>query len=78
MTKRYEFEATDNSHLDMVATVNVFAECEGWAIFNENEIQRDDEMGIFPDDDAAILWVREMADRGSSLHRTALDLTSKE
>lgn len=69
---------TDNSHLDMVATVNVFAESEGWAIFNGDEIQRDDEMSVFADDDAAIRWVTEMAERGSSLHRTALDLTAKE
>lgn len=31
---------------------------EGWGIFNEDEIQRDDEAGVFASDDEAIEFVR--------------------
>lgn len=47
------------------------AEREGWGIFSTGgefgpfEIQRDDEAGIFADDDAALVHVIDLAERGS-------------
>lgn len=57
--------------------VNRFAEREGWALFECDgtlEIQRDDEMAVFVDDDAALAHVQRLADAGSALHSAALGL----
>lgn len=35
--------------------------CPGWAVFNDNEIQRCDECGRFADDDEAVIHVNELA-----------------
>jgi hypothetical protein len=45
---------------------------EGWAIFNDCEIQCDDEAEAFESDEAAIRWIRFRAEAGSDLHQRAL------
>ena len=64
----------DRSHDDLAARINWFAESEGWAVFNGNEIQRDDALDKFASDDEAIAFVQRLADLGSQLHLSALDL----
>jgi hypothetical protein len=64
----------DRSHDDLAAQINWFAESEGWAIFNGNQIQRDDELAKFETDEDAIAFVQRLADLGSQLHLSALDL----
>ena len=61
--------------------VNKRHAAEGWALFEcdgeghpELELQRDDEMGRFEDDDAALAWVLEQAREGSRLHQAAIVL----
>lgn len=51
---------------------NAAALAEGWAIFNGNEIQRDDEVGTFDTDADALNHVKARAAEGSALHRKAL------
>lgn len=63
---------TTKKDIALINKINQFAEKEGWAIFNGCEIQRDDELKFFVNDDAAIAHVRTLADRGSYLHATAL------
>lgn len=48
------------------------ADAEGWGIFNDNTIQRDDEADVFAGDDEAIAFVRRRAAEGSQLHAAAL------
>lgn len=50
----------------------VQADAEGWGIFNDGEIQRDDEADVFAGDDEAIAFVRRRAIEGSHLHAAAL------
>jgi hypothetical protein len=65
----------DQHHLmRRINEINVFAEHEGWAIFNGNEIQRDDIQNVFSGDDAAIRHVNRLAAHGSTLHRMALEI----
>jgi hypothetical protein len=64
----------DPTHVARVQTVNRFAQFEGWGIFNDKEIQRDDEMDRFESDDDALAHVRQLANAGSRLHREALAL----
>jgi hypothetical protein len=64
----------DRAHAARVQAVNRFAQFEGWAIFNDREIQRDDEMDRFASDDDAAAHVRHLACEGSRLHREALSL----
>lgn len=57
------------------------AESEGWALFDAGgvwQIQRDDEAAIFPDDEAAIRFVRERASEGSERHTQALAKHGRE
>jgi hypothetical protein len=65
---------TKASVSEQVQDVNHFAQWEGWAIFNECTIQRDDELNVFASDDEAEAHVRALADAGSRLHREALRL----
>lgn len=48
------------------------AATEGWGVFNDAEIQRDDEAEAFAGDDDAIRWVRFRAGSGSAMHQRAL------
>lgn len=63
-----------------VQQINLFADREGWALFNADalsgfvEIQRDDTMAKFPDDEEALYHVQRLAGMGSALHRAALDM----
>ncbi len=57
---------------DTCMKINTVAEPEGWAIFNDREIQRDDEMDVFASDADAIDYVDQMARKGSLLHTSAL------
>lgn len=66
-----EFDAT---HVTRVQAVNRYALLEGWAIFNQREIQRDDALGRFESDDDALAHVRRLAKAGSRLHCEALAL----
>lgn len=50
------------------------AEAEGWAIFNGDEIQRDDEIDAFESDEAAETHVRTLAGLGSRLHQLAISI----
>ena len=50
---------------------NTQAFAEGWSLFNDGEIQRIDEMEVFPSDAAAIAHVRSLAE-SSEYHRGAL------
>ena len=64
--------ATKNDDWD-----NTQAEDEGWAIFTANtgpefQIQRDDEQGIFEEDEDAWKFVAEQANAGSAYHQQAL------
>lgn len=69
---------TKREREEKVAAINLFAEREGWAMFDRGfmgldlAIERDDEAGIFPDDDEAQLWVKDLAEKGSELHKQAL------
>ena len=53
---------------------NAAAELEGWAVFNDNEIQRDDEMDVFAGDWEAVAHVKRLAEAGSAMHLAALCL----
>jgi hypothetical protein len=53
---------------------NTQAESEGWALFNDGEIQRVDVGDVFPGDDAALAFVEKRAREGSDYHRQALAL----
>ncbi len=72
----YDLEVVccDATHRERVQAVNRFAQFEGWGIFNDREIQRDDEMDRFGSDDDAVDHVRQLASAGSWLHREALAL----
>ena len=70
---------TTKQRVQEVEAVNRFAEREGWAIFNDCEIQRidcpdDGSAPSFRGDDGALRHVRQLADAGSALHRKALAL----
>lgn len=59
-----------------IDAINYFAELEGWAIFNDCEIQRidspdDGREPQFLGDDDAIEHVRACAEAGSALHLSA-------
>lgn len=65
----------------LIDAINLFAPNEGWAIFNECEIQRIDSQDIegapqLATDADALQLVQERAANGSALHRAALDLTA--
>lgn len=47
---------------------------QGWCIFNDTEIQRDDEAGVFDGDDDAIAYVRRQAKRGRPEAIRALEI----
>jgi len=55
---------------------NTRANSEGWAIFNQSEIQRVDDTGEFESDAEAIAFVRKQANDGSNYHKLALALTN--
>lgn len=57
-----------------ISAINDIVESEGWAIFNDGQIQRDDEMDVFTDDAEAIAHVRRCAAAGSAIHVAALKL----
>jgi hypothetical protein len=61
-----------------VEAVNVWANKEGWGIFNGCEIQRIDEDAKFDSDEAALEHVQRLAamgqPHGSALHQEALEL----
>lgn len=66
-----------NTSEDIAAAINRVVEAEGWAVFNADEspeIQRDDEMDVFPHDEAAEQHVATLARMGSNVHRLALAL----
>ena len=44
----------------------------GWAVFNDDEIQRDDEAQTFPDDDAAHVHVLRCAREGDAIAKQAI------
>jgi hypothetical protein len=47
------------------------AQSEGWALFDaegEVQLQKVDELGVFPKDEVAHAFVKELADKGSQLH----------
>lgn len=67
--------STLTKHQKKVARINRFAEREGWAIFNDYEIQADADSLEFDNDDEALNHVRLLAAEGSALHREALELT---
>lgn len=71
-------EPTDRSHVDLAGAINWFAEVEGWGLFNDGEIQRDDEADIFASDEEAVEHVRRLAEAGSALHREALSLDAAQ
>lgn len=48
------------------------ADAEGWGIFNENQIHRDDEADAFASDADAVAFIRSCARRGSEVHAVAL------
>jgi hypothetical protein len=47
---------------------------EGWMLFNDDEIQRDDEAGLFVSDEDALNHVARCAGAGSELHQLALSI----
>jgi hypothetical protein len=56
---------------------------EGWLVIWSDsigglEIQRDDEAGMFKDDEHALTHVKLLADRGSAYHKQALDVIDKK
>jgi hypothetical protein len=57
---------------DNVCEINRVAQSEGWGIFFDCEIQRDDEQGVYPGDEAAIAHIRARAGEGSAIHRQAI------
>lgn len=59
---------------DIAAQINTACEQEGWAVFNDCEIQRDDELDAFASDDDAIAHVARLAMLGSQPHTLALAL----
>lgn len=54
---------------------NTQAFAEGWALFNDGELQRLDEAEVFANDAAAIAYVSGRAIEGSAYHRKAIRLT---
>jgi hypothetical protein len=58
----------------LIGRINALAEREGWAIFNDKQIQRDDEAGTLACDADAVAHVRRLAEAGSFLHAAALDI----
>lgn len=57
------------------------ANAEGWNIFDSHgsengpwQIQRDDDMGQFPNDDAVWTYVWQRAQQGSVMHQEALEI----
>lgn len=70
--------ANKTLNIGLVNSINRFAEAEGWAIFDLREIQKDDEAGVFIDDEEAVSFVRGLAANGSELHKTALALHNGE
>lgn len=66
MAKKVRWTAADNNR----------ALKEGWGIYNDNAIQRDDEPPQgerFPSDDDALSFVITKAQEGSKFHQRALD-----
>ncbi len=57
-----------------IDAINDLAHSEGWAIFNECEIQKDDDFDSFDGDDAAIAHVERMAASGSRWHAKAIEI----
>lgn len=62
---------------DVIHDVGVFADVEGWGIFNDGEIHRDDERGRFASDAQAIAHVERCAGAGSVLHGIALAIHAR-
>jgi hypothetical protein len=44
-----------------------------WGFFNDHEIQRDDEVGAFEDDEEAVAYVERRAAEGSEAHQLVLE-----
>lgn len=65
-----------SADIEWTAADSEISSREGWSVFNledgRPEIQRDDELDVFKDDDAAVAHVRRCAAAGSDLHRRAL------
>jgi hypothetical protein len=76
-TERQGSFETDLGDEDLTEAINVFAQHEGWGIFNGTELQRDDELNIFANDDDALAFVKRLADAGSVLHQHAIELTQE-
>ena len=47
----------------LIGQINALAEQEGWAVFNDRQIQRDDEANKFAGDEEALAHVRRLAHR---------------
>lgn len=64
-----------DEQLDIITPVAV---AEGWGLFchdqdeNLHHIERDDEAGVFVDDEAAIEFIQKRASEGSAIHALAL------
>lgn len=64
-----------DEQLGIITQVSV---TEGWALFchdeaeNLHHIERDDEAGMFDDDESAIVFIQRRASEGSSIHALAL------
>ena len=57
--------------------INSVCFAEGWALFNDGDIQKDDEAGIFLTDADAIDHIKRLADAGSAPHKRALIIDSQ-
>lgn len=55
-----------------VATINRLVRPEGWAVLNDGDIERDDDMEVFRDDGEALEFVQRLADSGSAIHKRAM------
>jgi hypothetical protein len=65
----------DQSYEAIADHINFFAVHEGWGLFDDGVIQRDDEMGVFETDAAAVDFVRARARlTGSLVHQKAIEL----
>jgi len=53
---------------------NTYAQKEGWALFDDGDIQRLDEADKFPHDADAIAHVRKLATAGSEYHMEAWEI----
>ena len=57
---------------------NTQAFTEGWALFNDGELQRIDEADTFASDEAALAYVQQRAADGSAYHQAALNWTKPQ